>query len=724
MNLPAPLQAWVTALAAPVFVLWAVLDPRFHDLEGYVDGRILLPLSLAIAAALLAWSSNRAWRVTGAWLALAIVGQATALQLIDAGPRIHYQHYRLGDIVSGAEPWLSAVLAVQVLCVLAGVWHSRVRLFSWLRSKFRTWQLVLIGLTLFLFSATLSPSPLDYIRELLFAGFLQIVNLANLGLAVSALPAITVTGLRKRYTALFGNLADGEAVSPVNIDRYAVVLAILVTLLALLLNVVAYERHPHIPDEVVYLYHANYFAQGLITMPLPPVPDAFNMDLMLYEDQRWYCPVPPGWPLMLAVGSYLDVPWLINPLLAGLSILLAYALLRELFSQGMSRLILLLFALSPWQLFLAMSFMTHTFSLVTTLLSALAVARMRRRKSLAWALLGGIALGVTSWIRPLEGLAVALLLGFWMLGLEGWKNKFKLIPVYVLSSLLVGAAILPYNRYLTGEPGNFPIMAYNDKYYGEGSNALGFGPDKGLGWTTFDPFPGHGLIDVIINNNLNLFQLNIELFGWSTGSLFLIAVLLVSGRMRRQDYWMLSAVLMIIGLHCFYWFSGGPDFGARYWYLTILPLVVLSARGLLVLADDGQDAGASLTRLVSFGLTLSLLATINFLPWRAIDKYHHYRNMRGDIPKLVRQYTIGNDLVLIRGQRFPDYMSAAAYNDPLLKPDSTVYAWDRSPEIRRQLIEAFPDRAVWLVNGPSVTHKGYEIAKGPLSGQALLQEQW
>ena len=31
----------------------------------------------------------------GLWLALAVIGQIASLQLIDAGPLIHYQHYVL-----------------------------------------------------------------------------------------------------------------------------------------------------------------------------------------------------------------------------------------------------------------------------------------------------------------------------------------------------------------------------------------------------------------------------------------------------------------------------------------------------------------------------------------------------------------------------------------------------------------------------------------------------
>ena len=75
------------------------------------------------------------------------------------------------------------------------------------------------------------------------------------------------------------------------------------------LSVAVYQRHPHIPDEIAYIVHARYFAQGASSMPLPPVAEAFELDLMTYEDDRWYSPVPPGWPAVLAVGERMGVGW-------------------------------------------------------------------------------------------------------------------------------------------------------------------------------------------------------------------------------------------------------------------------------------------------------------------------------------------------------------------------------------------------------------------------------
>src|SRR5207302_8889504 len=128
-------------------------------------------------------------------------------------------------------------------------------------------------------------------------------------------------------------------------------------------------------------------------------------------------------------------------------------------------------------------------------------------------------------------------------------------------ALLLGGLSLPYNKALTGDWSKSPIMAYADKYYGPKTNALGFGPERGLGWP-LDPFPGHGPADAAVNALLNTTAVNTELFGWCTGSLLLIACAVFSCSLTRSDYLMLGMILAVVGAYSLYWFSGGPDFGA------------------------------------------------------------------------------------------------------------------------------------------------------------------
>jgi hypothetical protein len=329
-------------------------------------------------------------------------------------------------------------------------------------------------------------------------------------------------------------------------------------------------------------------------------------------------------------------------------------------------------------------------------------------------------------------LATALLLGFWSLPPRWWTmltRPLVFVPSVVLAvgSIAGGAPVRWYNAALTGDASRFPIMAYIDKYYARGSNDLGFGANRGLGWTGLDPFPGHGPVDVVVNANLNITTTNVELLGWATGSLLVILLLFALRRWRREDAWHLAVIVTVAGIHSFYWFSGGPDFGARYWYLIIVSCVALAARGVVELGDslaspaDGAPAKArGQSRAIGVALALTLAMVVTFLPWRAVDKYYHYRRMRPDIRDIAADREFGRSLVFIRGNRHPDYASAVAYNPLDLRDSTTVYAWDVSPEARAEALRAYADRTVWFIDGPTITGDGFRVAAGPLSATQAL----
>jgi hypothetical protein len=276
-----------------------------------------------------------------------------------------------------------------------------------------------------------------------------------------------------------------------------------------------------------------------------------------------------------------------------------------------------------------------------------------------------------------------------------------------IASMIVTSITFPYNQEIGGSPTTFPLMAYTDSIYGVGTNALGFGANRGLGWPGLDPFPGHGPIDVLVNGNLNIFQVNTELLGWAVGSSLPILLLFASGPLRAADRWLIIALLAIIGVHSVYWFSGGPDFGARYWYLILVPCIALAARGIESFAATFRRAGAGAgagVRVKALALALCAATLLVFVPWRAVDKYFHYRNMRPDVRHLAHEHDFGRSIVFVRGNRHPDYASAAIYNPLDLTGDEPVYVWDRGPDLARQVLNAFPDRAIHIVEGP--THTG------------------
>ncbi len=653
---------------------------------------------------------------TAAWLALLIAAQGATLRLYRAGPVVTYHHLK-PDLAS-VEEWLAlAVVLLQAVAVAFGLWRRRRPVGAFLRLHFRPWQALLLVVALAAISAKIARPAEAFAIELAAATLIHLFALGNVALAAAALSSADAAGFERSCARLLGPAQRGQGPEPGGIDRFALGVAAWAVAVPALLAWLVYQRHPHVPDEVVYLIHAEYLAQGRLWLPAPPVPAAFDVDLMLLSGERWFCPVPLGWPLALAAGAFLGAPWLVNPLLSGLGVLLVYALVRELAPRRAARMAILLLAASPWLLFLGMSYMTHAWSLACTALAALGVARSRHTGSLAWACAAGAALGMVGLIRPLDGLVLGILLGLWALGLGGERLRLGALCGLVLGALLVGGITLPYNAALTGDALRFPILEYTDATYVPGTNDLGFGPERGAGmdWRGLDPWPGHTPLQSLVNDQFNGFAVDAELFGWASGSLWL-ALLALSWRHRvRDDRLMWAAVAATVFASSFYYFAGGPDFGARYWYTVLVPCVWLAQFGLQGLEERLDPPRARLAVLL-----LCLSALLTFVPWRAADKYSGYRGMRPDVRDLARSQDFGRSLVLVRGNRHPDYASAAVYNPPDWDARAPIYAWDRDPEVRLEVLKRYADRPVWILEGPSVTGAGFRVAGGPLSAAEVL----
>jgi hypothetical protein len=664
---------------------------------------------LALAAG--AWGVSRGAAAAGTWFALGVIGQAASLVLWKAGPLVGYQHFAPVGVFTVAQKIATVVLVAVVLTVVVGLGRHGRGFTDWLRSR---QSLVAIAIALgagLLVSSAPSADTARWMLELSLTAMVQLAAIACVGLAAASLPESVATSLG----ATLDGFLSGSAAAPLSRDRFAWTMAGLTTVAAALLALLSYQAHPHVPDEVAFLLQAKYFAHGMLWMQPPVVPAAFDTFCLDISGDRWFSVLQPGWPIVLAVGVRLGVPWLMNPVLGGLCVFLAFMLVADLGDRRTGRLAAVLLAVSPWHLTLSMSLMSHAFSLLLALGAALGTVRAWRTGSWVPGIAGGLALGFLGMSRPLEGVAIGLVTGLPLLVHAVRSRAIGGLGGFAVGSMISGGLGLAYNRLLTGTLLRFPAEPYFDRMYGVGRYGMGFGPEKGLGWTGLDPYPGHGPIDIVVNTVLNSFMINVDLFGWWTGSAAIVALGLLTAR-RGVERVMVWALASVVVLHGFYWFSGGPDFGARYWYLVIVPCVVLAIRGLGVLGQERDRAAGTLSpRALIATASLCVSGLFVFVPWRAADKYFHYREMRPDIRAFARDQRMAGALVLVQGERHPDWASAAAYNDVVPGSAGPVFAWDRDPEVRRELFRAYPDRPVWIVAGPSITHGAYRVTEGPVA---------
>ena len=239
-------------------------------------------------------------------------------------------------------------------------------------------------------------------------------------------------------------------------------------------------------------------------------------------------------------------------------------------------------------------------------------------------------------------------MALWAFGMGGRRLPFTSIVVIGVASAAVAALMFPYDLAMTGQISLAPHRLWADTLFGPGVDVLGFGKNVGIPlWLNIDPLPGHGLPDVILNANKNFSLLAFELFGWAAGSLVLAAVGLVLGPRKSGDILMIALCASVVLGHSFYWAPGGPDFGARYWYVIIVPLVVLTVRGAQAIGARLSGSAAGL-RLSAAILIATASAFLFVLPWRCVTKYYRYRGIGGEVRSLESNNKFDGALVFVR----------------------------------------------------------------------------
>ncbi len=339
---------------------------------------------------------------------------------------------------------------------------------------------------------------------------------------------------------------------------------------------------PVATDGVNYRFQANIYAHGHLTLPPPPVPERFTYVSTIVEP-RWRSIVTPGWPVLLAAGLAVGLPWLMNPLCHAGSVMLLCGIGARWWGDRAGRVAALLGCASPFLLLPAGSHMAHTSTLFGLLLFLYCWQRMADASDARWGWAAGLALGWAATVRPLDAAAMAVPWGVWTL----WRCGRGQLSVGALAALGAGVA-LPllglgwYNAVLNGSPTTFGYTVY----YGDAVK-LGFGEAPDLPFTRDPHTPARGIMNT--NNQLN--ALNKVLLGWPIPALALVVpALRAAGRTAHDRACALGAGLVMLA----YFFIIHADFmyGARYYHAAAGLLLLLVARGAVA---GARAAGPRLT---------------------------------------------------------------------------------------------------------------------------------
>lgn len=681
---------------------YALASPGLRGDDGLPSWEAWLLVLGGMGAGAVGVALGTTWQKFALLLSLSLLGQGAALGLVYAPSFNILQHYLTWpEILSLPRGWLLIGPVSQTLLGVWVGWQHRVTVLSALRRTVSSFQLLIVGALLVVAASNASFDIAKYAGELALAVWVLTANAVVLVTLAGSVPQEALGRMNAWFQQRLGSDTGRDKPTLLSWDRLLPwVVAIWVVVFAATVSWVILERVPHIPDGVSHLFQAKYLSTGQLYLPSPPDAAAFDFEKFHNDGVRWFAYAFPGWPVVLSLGVLAKAPWLVNPVLAGVAVLLTHALVSRLYNRSLAHVVALLLAVSPWFIFMSASFMSHPATIVWTLIALLAVANARDSRRWLWGAVAGGALGALFLTRPQEALMVGLAIGIWLLFPKP-SVKWRSLAAMAAGGILVAGLIFPYNRALTGDPLLTPHQVMTDARYYPGADRLGFGSEVGTyGWRHLDPLAGHGPADVAINAHMNFYMSNFELFGWGFGSVVFVALLLLLKRAQRTDWLFLLIIGSVVAGHSFFWFSGGPDFGARYWYQLLIPLVILTARGIQVLRGrwierNGTPSGAA--RVAIFVAIASLVAMLTFVPWRALEKYPDYRGMNADLARLSQEYDFEQSVVFVTVQEPRDYARALILNPPTLNSSGTIYAQDLGPESRATVMSHYPGRKVWRI---------------------------
>ncbi len=485
-----------------------------------------------------------------------------------------------------------------------------------------------------------------------------------------------------------GHIEDRDTTTDLRGRRWLVLIICLAALLVTAaIAVLAFERLPHLEDEVAYLFQAKTLALGRLTVPSPEPEQAFWTPFVLDYQGRRFGKYSPGWPAMLAPGVVLGLPWLVNPLLAALSLYLVYRLGRTLYDDATGLLAAALGLVSPLFLVLGGSFLSHLASLFWLLLFSLWFIWTTQGRHWGYALGAGVALGAATLTRPLTAAAYALPFVVYSLA-QILRRQQPYWRCYLLVAAAGGAlaALLPvYQWAVTGDPWLNPYVLWWPY------DRLGFGPGIGA-------MPGgHSPYYAWINLKQDLSRAATDVLGWPALSWLPLLLGLALRPRRGRDWALLAPLACLVVAYLFYWI-GSPSrlWGPRYYFEGFGGLWLLAAVGL---RKAWRWATARRPRLgpalvVALILTTAGSLAVN-LPGRMAEARGFYGITRTQLEP-IQEAKLDNALVIVYAERWLEYGAMLADMSPTLD-DPIVYARGGGAEIDAATIAQFPGRAVYYL---------------------------
>jgi 4-amino-4-deoxy-L-arabinose transferase-like glycosyltransferase len=296
-------------------------------------------------------------------------------------------------------------------------------------------------------------------------------------------------------------------------------------------------------DEMAQRFQARLLVAGRLWGVAEQPYQFFSGIQTANVDGRWFAQFPIGGPLLLAIGTLLGAPWIVNPVLAGWTAASVYRFASKTTDETTARIATLLFAASPFVLLMSGSQMNHPGALAFLMYGMAAlpdwVGAREARALRSAALRVGFGFAMSATIRPYEASVLGFVVGVFQIVHARRSGAHLRSFAWQLAGGALPVAFLLYaNAQQTGQAWLFGYDALNGASHRPGFHTDPTGVD-------FTPLQG------IHHISSYLLLLNVSLFGAPIPSVVLVAGALLLARSATQwDYLNAALVVALLAAIC------------------------------------------------------------------------------------------------------------------------------------------------------------------------------
>ncbi len=438
---------------------------------------------------------------------------------------------------------------------------------------------------------------------------------------------------------------------------------------------------PHISDEATYLFEARLALGGAAAAPAPDplVVELSRVPFSTVYQGKWLAAFPPGWPLVLAPGILLGIPWLVNALLGAANTWLLFLWLERRLGRDRAVAGCVLATLSPFWIAIHASTMADPLMLFCLLGADLAWAGGRP----------GVAALAASWAVLTRPAALFFVGPAFLVSALGARREGTRVPWVrlVVGTLPAIAVFLAWNHSATGSPWTTPysLAAPAPAFLGGSTDYLGIGIR-------------HDAVAAAVNLAMNLGALSVVVCGWPWVWLGIgVAGIRPARGLTAPGAWAAGLAGQLVGYALY--FHPGFAYGPRFYLPWVPPLLGLTVLGIERL---GALPGRGFLRVVFLLLPVSLVVV--WVP--ELVELSRYAGMDARPLEHVDRYLPpdGRVLVLVPDVPYPDrglFHAFLGRVDPWMA-DRAIYLVDpegpRQPPRpgARERLAGLTGRRIWM----------------------------